>query len=189
MNAKFENLFDAGIELGSLLREEHSELISDAQIGCVMPSGVPVALGIESVVGARDLCGIHLSRTQETAMLDPGFVADFDARRVEGRRVILVDDGVETGTAVTICGQWLKSLGVLELVLAVPVCPRTAMNQLQFLFPRIVTVQAPLGARSLAWHYTDFGAIDHESANALLDARSKALGQSGPPLDSSHGSC
>ena len=71
MNAKFENLFDAGIELGSLLREEHSELISDAQIGCIMPNGVSVALGIESVVGARDLCGIHLSRTVETAVLDP----------------------------------------------------------------------------------------------------------------------
>ena len=169
MNAKFENLFDAGIELGSLLREEHSELISDAQIGCIMPNGVPVA--------ARDLFGIHLSRTLETAVLDSGFVADFDAGRVEGRRVILVDDGVETGTAAIVCGEWLKSLGVLELVLAVPVCPRTAMNRLQFLFSSIVTVQAPLGARSLAWHYLDFDVIDHESAIALLDARSRALGQ------------
>ena len=177
MSAKFENLFDAGIELGSLLREEHSELISDAQIGCIMPNGVPVALGIESVVGARDLFGIHLSRTLETAVLDSGFVADFDAGRVEGRRVILVDDGVETGTAAIVCGEWLKSLGVLELVLAVPVCPRTAMNRLQFLFSSIVTVQAPLGARSLAWHYMDFDVIDHESAIALLDARSRALGQ------------
>ena len=85
MNAKFENLFDAGIELGSLLRDEHSELISDAQIACVMPNGVPVALGIESVVGARDLCGMHLNRTVETAVLDPGFVADLDAGRVKGR--------------------------------------------------------------------------------------------------------
>ena len=177
MNAKFENLFDAGVELGSLVREEHSELISDAQIACVMPNGVPVALGVESVVGVRDLCGFHLSRTVETVVLDPSFAADFDAGRVKGRRVILVDDGVETGTAARVCGDWLKSLGVLELVLAVPVCPRTAMNQLQFLFSSIVTVQAPLGARSLAWHYKDFDVIDHESAIALLDARSKALGQ------------
>ena len=177
MNAKFENLFDAGIELGSLLREEHSELISDAQIACVMPNGVPVALGIESVVGARDLCGIYLSRTVETAGLDPGFVAEFDAGRVKGRRVILVGDGVKTGSAAKVCGDWLNSMGVLELVLAVPACPRTAMNQLQFLFSNIVTVQAPLGARSLPWHYTDFDVIDHESAIALLDARSKALGQ------------
>ena len=50
MNAKFENLFDAGIELGSLLRDEHSELISDAQIACVRPNGFR-ALGIESVWG------------------------------------------------------------------------------------------------------------------------------------------
>ena len=72
---------------------------------------------------------------------------------------------------------------MLELVLAVPVCPRTAMNQLQLLFSSIVTVQVPLGARSLAWHYTDFDVIDQESGIALLDARSKGLGRQSPPLD------
>jgi predicted phosphoribosyltransferase len=176
VSAKFANLFDAGIELGSLLREEHSDLISDALIACVMPNGVPVALGIESVVGARVLFGLHLSRTSETATLDPEFTENFDASWVYGKRVVVVDDGVETGTAAGVCGTWLTSLGVKELLLAVPVCPRTAMHQLQFLFPRIVSVQAPLGARSLAWHYMDFDVIDRESAQALLDQRSKALG-------------
>lgn len=176
MSAKFENLFDAGIELGSLLQEQHSDLISDALIACVMPNGVPVALGIESVTGARELFGIHLSRTSESAELDQQFVENFDAGKVVGRRVIVVDDGVETGTASLLCGQWLRTLGVSDLVLAVPVCPRTAMNQLQFLFPTIVSVQSPLGARSLAWHYTDFDVIDLDSAIALLEQRSKAMG-------------
>ena len=176
MSAKFENLFDAGVELGSLLREQHLDLIADVLIACIMPNGVPVALGIESVVGARDLFGIQLTRTGETAELDPDFRSNFDENLVKGRRVILVDDGVETGTAATICGQWLRSLGVVDLVLAVPVCPRTAMNQLQFLFANMVSVQSPFGARSLAWHYTDFDVIDLESAAALLKQRSKAMG-------------
>jgi predicted phosphoribosyltransferase len=176
VSAKFENLFDAGIELGSLLREQHSDLISDALIACVLPNGVPVALGIESVVGARELFGIQLMRTDESVVLDPDFLSSFDKSLVEGKRVILVDDGVETGTAAKMCGQWLTSLNVSELVLAVPVCPRTAMNQLQFLFTDIVSVQSPLGARSLAWHYTDFDVIDLQAAQALLDQRSKAMG-------------
>ena len=176
MSAKFENLFDAGVELGSLLREQHPDLIADALIACIMPNGVPVALGIESVVGARDLFGIPLTRTGETAELDPDFRSSFDESLVSDKRVILVDDGVETGTAATMCGQWLRSLEVAELVLAVPVCPRTAMNQLQFLFTDIVSVQSPLGARSLAWHYTDFDVIDLQAAQALLDQRSKAMG-------------
>ena len=118
MSAKFENLFDAGIELGSLLQEQYSDLISDALIACVMPNGVPVALGIESVTGARELFGIHLSRTSESAELDQKFVENFDAGKVNGKRVIMVDDGVETGTAALLCGQWLRTLGVSELVLA-----------------------------------------------------------------------
>jgi predicted phosphoribosyltransferase len=176
VSAKFENLFDAGVELGSLLREQHPELLTDALIACIMPNGVPVALGIESVIGARHLFGIPLTRTVETAVFDPDFRSNFDGSLVKGERVILVDDGVETGTAATLCGQWLKSLGVADLVLAVPVCPRTAMNQLQFLFANIVSVQSPFGARSLAWHYTDFDVIDLESAVALLEQRSKAMG-------------
>ena len=176
VSAKFENLFDAGIELGSLLHEQHRDLMTDSLFACVMPNGVPVALGIESVVGARELFGIQLTRTSETAVLDPGFTSSFDQSLVTGKRVILVDDGVETGTAAMICGKWLTSLGVNDLVLAVPVCPRTAMNQLQFQFTDIVSVQSPLGARSLAWHYTDFDVIDLESAVALLDERSKAVG-------------
>jgi len=176
VSAKFGNLFDAGMELGSLLNQGHSDLISDSLIACVMPNGVPVALGIESVVGARNLLGIHLSRTTQSVILDPEFAENFDVNLVAGKRVIVVDDGVETGTAAMVCGTWLTSLGVAELVLAVPICPRTAMNQLQFLFPKIVSVASPLGARSLAWHYTDFDVIEHESAQALLDQRSKALG-------------
>ncbi len=176
MSTKFENLFDAGIELGSLLSEKHPNLIADALIACIMPNGVPVALGVESVVGTRELFGIQLIRTSETVVLDADFTSDFDRSLVKGKRVILVDDGVETGAAATIVGQWLRSLEVAELVLTVPVCPRTAMNQLQFLFANIISVQAPLGARSLAWHYTDFDVIDADSANALLDQRSKAMG-------------
>jgi hypothetical protein len=49
------------------------------------------------------------------------------------------------------------------------------MNQLQFLFTNIVSVQSPLGARSLAWHYTDFDVIDLQAALTLLDQRSNAL--------------
>ena len=176
MSTKFENLFDAGIELGSLLREQHSDLLTDALIACVMPNGVPVALGIESVVGVRELFGIQLTRTDESVVLDPDFLSNFDENLVNGKRVILVDDGVETGTAATVCGHWLRSLEVAGLVLAVPICPRTAVNELQFLFTNIVSVQSPLGARSLAWHYTDFEVIDLESALALLDQRSKAMG-------------
>jgi len=51
------------------------------------------------------------------------------------------------------------------------VCPKTAVNQLQFVYELILTVQAPLGARSLAWHFDDFDLISVVEAQALLAQR------------------
>lgn len=160
---KFASLFDAGVELGSLLHE----LPSDCILAPIMPNGVPVALGIESVVGLRDVVPVHVVRTDAGVQVvgcDLGSGAD-------GRVVIVVDDGVETGTAARAVGGWLKDRGVVESVLAVPVCPRTAANNLQFLFGSIISVNAPLGTQALSWHFEDFDVIDLETAAALLATR------------------
>lgn len=160
---KFASLFDAGVELGSLLQE----LSSDCILAPIMPNGVPVALGIESVVGLRDLVPVHVNRTDagvEVLGCDLGSDA-------AGRVVIVVDDGVETGTAARAVGAWLKDRGVVESVLAVPVCPRTATNNLQFLYGSIISVNAPLGTQALSWHFEDFDVIDVETATALLATR------------------
>ena len=170
---KFANLFDAGVELGARLADLPSEVL----LAPIMPNGVPVALGIESVMGVRDLAPLHVERTS-TGVQVAGFTANLDREiNLASRIVVVVDDGVETGTAARACGTWLKEQGVLHCVLAVPVCPKTAINSLQFLYQSIVSVNSPLGTQALSWHFQDFDVIDMDTATALLSAREQQLGQ------------
>jgi predicted phosphoribosyltransferase len=75
---------------------------------------------------------------------------------VQGLRVVVVDDGVETGTAARAVAAALREAGAVHLVLAVPVCPREAEADLRTRFDGIVAVERPLVRRSLRWHYETF---------------------------------
>jgi predicted phosphoribosyltransferase len=166
---KFANLFEAGAELGSLLQGLDPATV----IIPIMPNGVPVALGIESVIGVRELVPLYVDRA-ETGV-DPSHLGEGIALR--DRSVVLVDDGVETGTAAKACGAWLREQGITDLSLVVPVCPKTSANAMQFIFDSIITVNAPLGSQSLTWHYDNFDVIDVAAATELLATRKHQLDQ------------
>ena len=166
---KFANLFEAGVELGSLLQRLDSSFV----IVPIMPNGVPVALGIESVIGAREMIPLNVTRT-EAGVQPAALGVD---RALTDRAVVLVDDGVETGTAAKACGAWLREQGVSELILAVPVCPKTSANEMQFIFESIITINTPLGSQALTWHYENLDVIDLATATELLATRDRQLGQ------------
>lgn len=166
---KFANLFDAGLELGSHLRDMGSEFT----LVPIMPNGVPVALGIESALGTCELVALDVRRSDQGVEV-VGFRGELAPKN---STVYLVDDGVETGTAAQACGIWLREHGVATVRLAVPVCPKTAENSLRGIFDVIVSAQSPLGARSLAWHFNDFDVIDDVAAASLLDTRAQRLTQ------------
>jgi putative phosphoribosyl transferase len=62
----------------------------------------------------------------------------------------------------------LRNSDVGRLLLAVPVCPRDALEHLQRRYDLVVAVAKPMGRRSLTWHYADFDTIDEPEALRLL---------------------
>lgn len=167
---KFANLLDAGIELGARLAHVPANVL----LAPIMPNGVPVALGIESVLGVRDLAPLHVERSSEGVRVKKFAFAESDTE-LSSRVVVVIDDGVETGTAARACGAWLKEMGVVHSILAVPVCPKTAINSLQFLYESIVSVNSPLGTQALSWHFHDFDVIDVDTATELLAVREQHI--------------
>jgi predicted phosphoribosyltransferase len=158
----FANLADAGRALAALVQQEFSEA-SDVIVLAAIPNGVPVALPVAAVLGVM-ATGLPIDRTGDGPVI--GTLPD-----AADRVVIVIDDGVETGSVARAAAIALRELKPRRLVLAVPVCSREAMAGLARLYDEIIAVDRPLGRRALAWHYEDFDTIDDATATRLLEAQ------------------
>ncbi|MFM1966566.1 MAG: hypothetical protein RL134_2291 [Actinomycetota bacterium] len=157
----FADPSDGGRQLVALLSDA-AVATDDACLIAIVPHGVPVAEALADALGLP-LRGAYLDREGEPRVVEVPEIA--------GRTAIVVDAGVETGTAATLVGVALRQAGASRLVLAVPVCPRQADAALRLLYDDVVAIARPLARRDLRWHYADFGTIDEAEARRRLDAR------------------
>ncbi len=164
----FADLADGGAQLAPLLVSELAG-VPDPLLLAVVPNGVPVVLGIIDGWPAE-------VRALLAERSDDGVVVRPDAG-LAGRHVVVVDDGVETGTVARAAAAALRTSGVASLTLAVPVCPRDAQSDLDQRYDRVVAAVRPFARRDLAWHYDDFDVIDEDAALRLLGGRAGS-----PPL-------
>ena len=143
---RFADLADGGRRLAALLGPDLIEgalVVSIGEGGLVTGRAVAAELGIDVVPVA-------------TTRTDDGVVVDLAGLPVQGRTVVVVDDGVETGTAAAAAGAALRAAGADRVVLAVPVCPRESEAQLRARYDDVIAVTKPLARRSLRWHYDTF---------------------------------
>lgn len=155
----FADLGDAGRRLGPALAGAISGL-ADPILLAVLPNGVPVALGIRETL-ALPVRALYAERSADGVVVRPD-------PSLAGRNVVVVDDGVETGTVARAASRALVEAGVASVTLAVPVCSRESMASLQHRYDQIVAVVRPMVHRSLSWHFDDFDTIDEATALALL---------------------
>ncbi len=89
---------------------------------------------------------------------------------VEGRTVIVVDDGIATGTTVKAALQALRRREPKRLVLAVPVAPRDTIAELRPLVDEIVCLQQPEPFHAIGAFYQDFHQVSDEEVTEMLAA-------------------
>ncbi len=78
---------------------------------------------------------------------------------LEGKFVILVDDGIATGATVFAAIKWLREQNVKKLVVAVPVGPSDTIPRLQAVADEVVVLQAPLLFGAVGEFYQDFSQV------------------------------
>ncbi len=93
---------------------------------------------------------------------------------VQGATVIVVDDGIATGTTVRAALKALRRRGAARLVLAVPVAPHETLTRLQREVDRIVCLAEPNPFRAIGLHYRNFEQLSDEAVIALLAAERAA---------------
>ncbi len=88
---------------------------------------------------------------------------------VQGATVIVVDDGIATGTTVRAALKALRRRGAARLVLAVPVAPHDTLTELRHEVDRIVCLAEPDPFRAIGLHYEDFTQVSDDEVIAALD--------------------
>ena len=97
------------------------------------------------------------------------------ATPVEGRTVIVVDDGIATGTTMRAALKALRRRRPAALVLAVPVAPRDTLEQLRGEVDQVVCLDTPYPFFAVGEHYLRFHQVEDDEVIEALNAADRAL--------------
>lgn len=75
---------------------------------------------------------------------------------VQGKKVILVDDGIATGFTVKAAIKSIRNRGASEIVVAVPVAPSDVVEELLEMVDRVVCLESPYPFYAVGMYYEDF---------------------------------
>jgi len=92
---------------------------------------------------------------------------------VSGLTVILVDDGIATGSTMKAAIRALRQMKPAQIVVAVPVAPPSTCNQLRFEADELVCLEMPQPFYGVGQFYGDFSQVSDEEVKELLDAASR----------------
>lgn len=91
------------------------------------------------------------------------------AINLEGKTVIVTDDGIATGNTMVVIMQLLRKAGVKKIVLAIPVLPLDRVEKVSEAVDELVFVFAPKFFPGVGMFYEDFTQVnDEEAKNYLL---------------------
>jgi putative phosphoribosyl transferase len=106
--------------------------------------------------------------------------------RVAGRTVVLVDDGLATGSTAEAAVRVLRARGAARIVLAVPVAPPDAVARLERLADAVVCLESPEWFGSVGSWYTSFEPVPDEEVRRLLTgARASSGGETTDVVEAS----
>jgi len=85
-----------------------------------------------------------------------------------GRTVIVVDDGIATGSTARTALRAIRNAGAGKIVLAVPVAPKDALDELQTEVDEIICLSTPSPFFAVGAHYAEFGQLVDANVISLL---------------------
>lgn len=88
--------------------------------------------------------------------------------KLKGQTVLLVDDGLATGTSMRAAVQAVQSGGAVKVVVAVPVAPPDAIEDLYQIADEVVCLQTPEPFGGVGLWYLDFRQTTDEEVIRLL---------------------
>lgn len=95
--------------------------------------------------------------------------------QVTGKTVIVVDDGLATGSSMRAAVEALRQSNPARIIVAVPVGAPDTCERLRSVADDVLCVLAPSDFHAVGAHYVDFRQTTDEEVRALLDAAAADL--------------
>jgi putative phosphoribosyl transferase len=125
-------------------------------------------------VGERYVARVTQAEMAEAARRETRFRGGAPAPAIEGRDVILVDDGLATGATMIAAARGVRAHHPARLVIAVPVGSAEAHAALRHEADEVVCLATPDPFWAVGVYYDDFGQTEDDDVEQILGAsRSK----------------
>lgn len=123
-------------------------------------------------VGDDQIAAVEERERVELLRRVSSFRGDRPRVSLDGRTVIVVDDGVATGSTARAAIEVARLQGAGRVVLAVPVAPPETVAALQSVADEVVVVEAPAHLSAIGAWYEDFSQTSDNEVVTLLGAAS-----------------
>jgi len=146
----------------------HEELA----MGAIASGGVRVVN--EDVTRAMGISAETIDRAaerevQEVRRREQLYRGDRPAPSLEGRTVILVDDGLATGSTMRAAAAAVKRQNPARIVIAVPVAAESTCNELRREADEVICVETPAYFSAVGQWYWDFSQTSDAEVRDLLE--------------------
>ncbi len=152
--------------------------------GAIASGGIR-ALNPEIVEALRisplDIEAVTNREAKELKRRERAYRGDRPALDVSGRTVILVDDGIATGSGMRAAVSALRQMNPARIVIAVPVAPASTCDHLRQEVDDLVCLAMPEPFYGVGQFYYDFSQVSDQEVNELLDRAARAIKKQDDP--------
>jgi predicted phosphoribosyltransferase len=131
---------------------------------------VPTLGQLELAAGAIGPEGVSSGRRNaEVGKLVKERIEKFgQLKNLRGKKVILVDDGIATGATIETAIKYLKKKKVGKIILAVPLAPKSIIDEICKEIDKVIVLKTPWGFRAVGEFYRYFPQVTDEEVLQLL---------------------
>ena len=130
-------------------------------------------------ISRQEVDRVVFEETAELARREKLYRGDRPKLDLRGRTVVLVDDGLATGSTMLVAARYVRSLGPTKMVIAVPVGSLPACRRVRKEADSCVCLAMPEPFRAVGEWYLDFEQVTDEQVQLLL-AQNPRVSKAGP---------
>jgi putative phosphoribosyl transferase len=97
---------------------------------------------------------------------------------LQGKTVILADDGIATGATITLAVHAIRQRGARKIVVAVPVAPHQIISQLRLIADEVICLLEPERFWAVGQWYESFPQLNDGEVCRIMDQTLSQLPES-----------